>query len=30
MNIAESFSLSNETKVVNPVGESQTTEGDAC
>jgi hypothetical protein len=29
MNIAASFSLSYETKVVNPVGESQTTEGDA-
>jgi hypothetical protein len=29
MNIAASFSLSYETNVVNPVGESQTTEGDA-
>jgi hypothetical protein len=29
MNIAASFSLSNETKVVNPVGGRQTTEGDA-
>jgi hypothetical protein len=29
MNIAASFSLSFETKVINPVGESQTTEGDA-
>jgi hypothetical protein len=27
MNIAASFSLSYETKVINPVGESQTTEG---
>jgi hypothetical protein len=30
MNIAASFSLSNETKVINPVGKIQTTEGDAC
>jgi hypothetical protein len=29
MNIAASFSLSNETKVINPVGKSQMTEGDA-
>jgi hypothetical protein len=29
MNIAASFSLSNETKIINPVGKSQTTEGDA-
>jgi hypothetical protein len=29
MNIAASFSLSNETNVVNPVGGRQTTEGDA-
>jgi hypothetical protein len=29
MNITASFSLSYEIKVINPVGESQTTEGDA-
>jgi hypothetical protein len=29
MNIAASFSLSYETKVISPVGESETTEGDA-
>jgi hypothetical protein len=30
MSIATSFSLSYETKVINPVGKRQTPEGDAC